>query len=165
MDLMKELESAEKEIFRFEALQEYFSGGTDEEESEINRQWRETGEIDMDLMKEWHDFIQKKTAAGVKFLWIRLVKFPLNEYTKSSLYIYQRRARYGIDMRIITQEVFDTLDIELKDFYVVDDKAALMNYGKSNEFLNCEASQDSEKYKKYHDLLIKNSIPVREFKY
>ena len=84
MDLGKELDKSDKEIFRFEALQEYFSDRSDELENEINRQWENKGEIDMNLMKEWNDFIIKKVKENVKLIWVRLIKFPLNDYTKSS---------------------------------------------------------------------------------
>lgn len=165
MNLMDELEKSNKEIFRFEALQEYFSDGSNEVGNEINRQWRETGEIDMNLMKKWHEFIKKKVQNGVKFIWIRLVEFPLNEYTKSGLYIYKKRLEFGIDIRIITKEKFDKLGIDVKDFYFLDGKAIVMNYGKSNEFIDCELSEDTEKYREAKELLIKNSVRVLDFKY
>ncbi len=165
MDLDKELDKTKKEIFRFEALQEYFSDGSDELENEINRQWKETGKIDMntDLMKDWHDFIKAKVEKGVKFTWVRLLSFPLNEYTKSEIYIFKKRVKYGINIMLINKEKFNTLKIDFKDFYLLDGKALLMNYGKSNEYLGCECDKNSEKYKGYKDLLINNSIPIKDY--
>ncbi len=163
MDFRKELDNAKKEIFRFEALQEYFSDGSNEIENEIKKQWKETGKVDMNLMKEWHEFISKKFKEGVKFFWVRLVKFPLNEYTKSELYIFKQRVKYGIDIRIITKENFDKLNIDVKDFYLVDDKVVLMKYGENNEYIGCELNKNLGKYKMCGDLLIKNSIPVTNF--
>ena len=90
MDLRKELDNSNKEIFRFEALQEYFSDGSNKLENEINMQWKETGKIDMDLMREWHNFIKKKAKDNVRFVWVRLVELPLNDYTKSELYIFMQ---------------------------------------------------------------------------
>ncbi len=167
MELGKELNKSIKEIFRFEALQEYFSDGSDEIENEISRQWREAGEIDMDLMEEWHDFIRKKVEEGVKMVWIRIVEFPLNDYTKSSLYIYKKRVEYGIDILVITKEIVDKLKIDVKDFYLLDGKKVLlMKYGKSNEYLGCKLdNKNIEKYKQYRDLLIENSLPVSDFNY
>ncbi|MBU0761249.1 MAG: hypothetical protein KJ600_05945 [Nanoarchaeota archaeon] len=167
MDLYKELDKSEKEIFRYEALQEYFSDGSDEIENKISQQWKEKGEVDMDLMKEWHDFISKKISGGVKMVWVRLVEFPLNEYTKSGLYIYKKRIKYGIDIRVITKEKFNKLNIEIKDFYIIDKtKILLMNFGNNNEYLGCELdSKNLQKYKESKDLLIKNSIPVSDFRY
>lgn len=167
MDLQKELDKASKEIFRFEALQEYFSDGSNERENETMQQWREKGEIDMNLMKHWHGFIKKKTKTGVKMTWVRLVEFPLTEYTKKALWIYERRGEYGIEIRIITKNVFDKLGVGLKDFYLIDNKDVLqMNYGKSNEYLGCELNnRELEKHKKYHKLLVENSVSVDNFKY
>ena len=167
MDLGNELEKAHKEIFRFEALQEYFSDGSDEVENEINRQWAETGRIDMDLMKEWHDFITKKVKNGVKFIWVRLVEFPLNAYTKCELYIFKRRIIYGIDIRIIIKKKLDTLGLPVQDFYLLDKKnLLLMNYGVLNEYLGCEINNKNfSEYTKYKDLLVKHSVPISEFSY
>ena len=121
----------------------------------------------MDLMKDWHDFIKKKVKEGVKFVWVRLVEFPLNEYTKSELYTYKKRVTFGIDIRIITKEKRDELGVEVKDFYLFDDKKILsMNYGKSNEYINSEfKNEELEKYKNCMALLVQNSIPVEEFEY
>lgn len=167
MDLMRELENSKEEIFRFEALQEYFSDNSNEIEKEISKQFKETGEIDMDLMKDWHEFIQRKTSRGVKMIWIRLLKFPLNEYTKSEVYIYKKRLKYGIDIHIITEDKFNQLKIKFKDFYLIDKTRPIkMNYGKSNEFLNCQSDKKNIlEYIKYRKLLIRNSIPINGFNY
>ncbi len=166
MDLGKELDNSNKEIFRFEYLQEYFSDGSDKTENEINKQWKETHRIDMDLMKEWHDFIKAKAQNGVRFIWVRLVKFPLNEYTKSELYIFKKRVGYGINIRVITKEEYDKLEIDVKDFYLIDGKPLIMNYGKNNEYLSCEYNnKNSEKYNKIKNLLIKNSVSISDFSY
>jgi hypothetical protein len=166
MDLYQELGNSSKEIFRFEALQEYFSDGSDALENEINRQWKEKGEIDMDLMKEWHGFIKRKVKSGVKMIWVKLAEFPLKDYTLASLYIYKRRVKYGIDIRIITKEKIDALKIAIKDFYLLDRKnVLLMNYGKFNEYFGCELDKNLEKYTQYRNLLIENSVSVFDFNY
>ena len=167
MDLGKELDNSTNEIFRFEALQEYFSDGSDELENEIKRQWKETSKIDMDLMKEWHDFIKKKHKKGVKFIWVRLVEFPLNDYTKLELYVFKKRVGYGIDIRVISKDKFEELKIDDKDFYLIDGKKVLlMNYGESNEYLGCESgNEEIETYKKHSALLIANSMSVLDFNY
>ncbi len=167
MDLGEELDKSGNEIFRFEALQEYFSDGSDVLQNEIEKQWREKNEIDMDLMKEWHEFIESKVKEGVKFSWVRLVKFPLNEYTKWSLYVYKKRVKYGIDIRIITKEKIEEFGVDIKDFYLIDEKNAfLMKYGKFNEYLDCEFdNKNLWRYKKIKDLLMAHSISVSDFDY
>ena len=166
MDLDKWLDSAKKSIFRFEFLQEYKIKDEEDFDKRMDEQFLKTGEVDMSLMKEWHDFIRSKTSSGVEMRWVRLVVIPINFYTKLSLHIYRKRLEFGIDIMVITQENFDKLNIKVNDFYLIDDEnVLLMNYDDKKDFLGVTLDNKSlKKYLGYKKLLLENSVPVGEFK-
>src|SRR3989344_5994804 len=118
MDLQEQLDSAKKSIFRFEFFQDFRMKDEEDLDKRLNEQFLKTGDVEMSLMKEWHDYIKLKTDSGLEMKWVRLVVAPMNFYTKLSLHIYRKRIKYGIDIRVITKENFDKLEINIKDFYL-----------------------------------------------
>ncbi len=133
MDLYQYLQSAQKSLFRFETLQEYNVGddGLDNQE-----------------MKEWWGFITLKTKSGVKMERVRLVIKPLTEYTKRELIVHAKSKTFGDDIKTIDELTFSKLSVPLEDFWLIDEKLALiMKYSESGEYLgfNIEES-DIKKY-------------------
>ncbi len=147
MDLYQYLQSAQKSLFRFETLQEYNVGddGLDNQE-----------------MKEWWGFITLKTKSGVKMERVRLVIKPLTEYTKRELIVHAKSKTFGDDIKTIDELTFSKLSVPLEDFWLIDEKLALiMKYSESGEYLgfNIEES-DIKKYITTKDILIRHSKPL-----
>jgi hypothetical protein len=139
---MDYLESAKKSLFRWEALQEY----------------RVDDEDDMD---DWWAFLQKKSASGVVLQRVRMIRFPLNDYTKKELQVHAMSNMHGDDIRVIEDlEVRDCL----QDFWLVDDAVVIsMKYGNGGEYLGFEVSTvDIDTYRSFRDAVWTASGPLSE---
>ena len=147
MDLYQYLQSAQKSLFRFEALQEYKVEGD---------------EIDDKDLIEWWDFITSKTKSGVVMERVRLIVEPLTEYTKRELVIHAKSKTLGDDIKTIDEVVFNKLHIQQEDFWLIDEKLALiMQYSETGNYLSFDViERDVEKYIATKDMLIAHSSPL-----
>ncbi|MEN9338081.1 MAG: hypothetical protein RIQ41_395 [Candidatus Parcubacteria bacterium] len=144
MDLYQYLQSSKVSLFRFEALQEYKVEGDG---------------IDDEGMKEWWNFIESKTKSGITMQRVRLIIEPLTEYTKSELVVHKKSKTFGDTIKIVKEEVFNTLNIKQEDFWLIDEKVVLkMKYSTDGEYLGFDiVENDTDFYIKTKNLLLKNS--------
>ena len=153
MTIFDYFNNAKVSMFRFEALQNYDVGVDD---------------MSNEQMIPWWDFIKEKTDAGVKMQRVRLIKYPLTEYTKTELIIHKKSVMYGDDIRTIDDDDFQklksemlhaaNLDINLKDFWLIDDRVCLqMQYDENGKWLGFEVDNEVEKYIKIKEALLTNS--------
>lgn len=121
MDLGDNLNNAQKSLFRFEYLQEFGIA------SELNavELWKRTDNIDRQYMQGCWDFVASKTKRGVHMQRVRSVKFPMTDYLRMELAIFQETKKFGDDIRIVTDQDFSKLRIPQKDFWLIDDAIAL----------------------------------------
>lgn len=146
MDLMDYLNSATKSLFRFEALQVYEVEGDT---------------LDDSGMKEWWDFIESKTKSGVVMERVRLVIEPLTDYTMKELEIHKKSAEHGDDISIIKENIFTTLDIPIKDFWLIDDDTVLiMNYDEAGKYLGFSSDENIDEYIQIKQKLLRNSTSI-----
>jgi hypothetical protein len=160
------LEKSTKSVFRFEGLQDYSA----EDGEESVRNFIESGKLPfISSETEWWQGIKRKNESGVKTYRVRLVRSPLNDYTKMEIALHRMSAEYsGEDIRIIEQGIFDKVFTKsIPDFYLIDDKYAFpMKYGLKGKFMgdNIVSGNKVEEYVLYKDLLLKNSVPAHEWK-
>jgi len=147
MDLYQYFQSANKSLFRFEALQDYKVDGD---------------RIDDEDMKEWWDFIASKTNNGVKMERVRLVTEPLTEYTKNELVVHRKSKMFGDDIRIIKEKTFKRLNIPQEDFWLIDEAVVLkMNYSETGEYNGFDIIKNNiDEFQKIKDILLKKSISL-----
>ncbi len=145
MDLYQYLQSSKISLFRFESLQDYKVDGDG---------------IDDEGMKEWWDFIASKTENSVVMERVRLITEPLTEYTKNELVVHKKSKNFGDNIKIIKEEIFNTLNLKQEDFWLVDERVALkMKYSANGEYLGFDVIEnDIDYYIKIKNLLLKNSI-------
>lgn len=139
---MDHLNNSEKSLFRFETLQYYDVGVNDLSDSE---------------MIPWWEFIKNKTSKeNVIMQRVRLIRYPVTEYTKNELEVHKKSIAYGDDIRVVDGDAFDAIKNEEQklnginidiNFWLVDDEECLeMNYDKDGKWLGFEVSNDIEKY-------------------
>lgn len=143
MDLMEYLESAEKSLFRWEALQEYKVDGEDEG------------------MDEWWEFIERKTRNGVAMERVRLIVFPMNDYTKKEVEVHKLSATHGDTIRFV--DVRDMDDAYPSCFWLIDDSLVLkMNYGPNGEYYGFETEENIQPFLDFKEKILKQSRSVTE---
>ncbi len=158
MELMDYLSAAQHSIFRFEYLQDF--SATDKD---AFTQWQ-NHELDITQAgKGWWEDLDTLHKRGVVTQRVRRVVRPMNDYTKFEIEIHKESAKRGDKIRIIGDDLFQTLDITLQDFWLVDNKIAIkMNYGDQGRYLGFSIDEDIEKYAKAKDLLWRHSFPIEE---
>lgn len=162
-DLMAYLRNANSSLFRFEGLQNYDVP----HEAEMIRTWKEQGVVDVSGMRDWWNFIERKTKSGVRMQRVRLVTLPLSDYTEVELEIHKQSASHGDDIRItaLTTELAEKIGSPIQDFWLIDDFVALaMQYDSNGKYLGFKATQDVAALLSLRDQLLRNAIPILNFK-
>ncbi|MES2216232.1 MAG: DUF6879 family protein [Patescibacteria group bacterium] len=156
------IEKAEKSVFRYEGLQDYSA----EDGEESIKHFIETGELNIHSTDtEWWQMIKEKNDAGVKTCRVRMVKRPLNDYTKWELALHKESAEFsGEDIRIIEEAPLGTIKKDLSDFYLIESTHLfILKYGPKGKYLGSVLIEDNKKvdeYVKYSQELIKNSVSI-----
>jgi len=156
MDVMNYLQSAKKNIFRFEYLQYY----ADDEDS--LKYWRDTGTINQDDMQAWWGFVESKSENGIKMSRVRRVLLPMNDYTKMELQIHQLSNKRGDDIVVIFDDEFKKLKIRKKDFWLIDDDIVLeMQYSENGKFLGFKENKSAEEFIDIKKNLLDHSCAIK----
>jgi cation diffusion facilitator CzcD-associated flavoprotein CzcO len=110
-------------------------------------------------MGPWWDFIRTKTKEGVNMSRVRMLVYPLNDYTKAELVAHAKSALCGDDIRTITDTECVSLGFEPVDFWLIDNTTCLlMNYTNEGEWLGFDVvTEHIEKYTEMKHTLLKNS--------
>ena len=146
MNLMHYLENAKTSLFRWEALQEY------------------KVEEDDDLTP-WWSFIEEKVAEGVIMQRVRLIKLPLNTYTKDEIESHKISCEKGDDIQCILQPKFSVENFN--DFWLIDEKIVLnMNYSDDGEYRGFEVEENQsvlDDYLNFKKELLSHSKSIMDF--
>lgn len=148
MELMEYFEEAQKSLFRWEALQEY----------------RVEGDDDPKELQEWWHFIENKTKNGVVMQRVRLVAYPLTDYTKKEIEVHKQSAKRGDDIRYVLED--DMYDLEhMPDFWIVDNKTVLMmKYDMNGVYEGFNVAKNIQKYLDFKKMVYSRSQSISEFK-
>ena len=158
MKLIDHLGSAKQYIFRFEYLQDF--SATDAKSFEY---WQKNGNIDEQSVKEWWDFLEGFHKQGVVTKRVRRIVRPMNEYTRFELEVHKKTAKRGDKIRTIADDVYQTLDISFKDFWLIDDTTVIdMNYDDSGRYLGFSVNPRVGEYIKAKDLLWRHALPIED---
>lgn len=135
-------ETFEVSAFRLEARQTYAVGGQDE----FVRAFR-AGQARPDRSVRTSSFLREiaeATIAGRQFSRVRIVDWPLTEYTQLSLVAYVENAAAGEEIRVADRGVHPELRSQDIDFWLFDgatarSHAVIINYDGSGSVLGFES--------------------------
>jgi hypothetical protein len=161
MDLLwKTIEVSDKALFRFEYLQDYSA----EDGNDTVKYFIQTGFLrEHPETSPWWSQIKRRNDSGMSTARVRMVTEPMSDYTKMELaYLMEAKKYSGEDIRIITEECFQKLDLsDVKDFYLVDNSQVfIMKYGEKGKYLGSELVDGLDKYLNAKDRLLGNSLPL-----
>jgi hypothetical protein len=160
MTLLETLDQAKQSLFRFEYLQS-FSVNSEKELWDI---WEKEHRIADGYMQHWWNYITDKQNSGVKMTRVSLVRFPLTPYKEMELEIFKKTITYGDDIRIITGERFDKLNLNVKDFWLIDESTAIdLIYTASGDWIGFSGINDTSGYLKAQQQILLNSVTLAEF--
>ncbi len=160
MTLLETLNQAKQSLFRFEYLQSFSVNS----EKELWETWKNEHRIADEYMQDWWNYIADKKAAGINMQRVNLIRFPLTPYKEMEMEIFKKTIQYGDDIRLITGDSFDKLNISLKDFWLIDNTAAVdLHYDSEGGWIGFDVESDVLKYFKARELILDHSVPLSEF--
>ena len=161
MDFMGHLHSAHRSLFCFEVLQDGALG----DRLKFYEEFLRKGSCGLSFLQEWNAFVGGKTAYGIPVRRVRLIRFPLTNYTKFALHTYQASAKVGEDTWVIADEDFDKLGIPSKDFWLIDEHVVLsLEYDSAGNYLQCHRQGGvSLAYAQYARDLLSSAVPLGTF--
>jgi hypothetical protein len=158
------IKNASESIFRYEGLQDY----TAEDGEEFVKNFIETGTISFSPeLSEWWQNLKKKNESGIRTYRVRLVTYPMTDYTKAELTALKESSVFsGEDIRVITKDKLSAIAADLQDYYLIDNKYLfLMKYGTKGKYLGSTLAKGEQvkEYIRFSLELAENSIPIIEY--
>jgi hypothetical protein len=74
---------------------------------------------------------------------VRVVSFPLTDYTRLAMWVAGYTREAGDDIRYLTRDQAETAELPRHDFWLFDScKLVLMNFGEDDRFVGAEVVED-----------------------
>lgn len=150
MTLLETLDQAKHSLFRFE-YQQSFSVNS---EKELWAIWQNEKRIADEYMQTWWQYITNKKEHGVLMQRVSLIREPLTPYKEMEIEIFKKTIPFGDDIRIISGDNIDKLNIASKDFWLVDEEFVVeLNYDAEGKWLGFSTRPSTP-----HDVSAKTSL-------
>ncbi|SDP98479.1 hypothetical protein SAMN05421507_1408 [Lentzea jiangxiensis] len=99
------------------------------------------GEPDISYHEGWADMVRQATAEGRRFSRVRVVSFPLTNYTRFAMWVAGHTREAGDDIRYLTRE--QATGLPPYDYWLFDScKLLKMRFSEADEFLGGEFIDD-----------------------
>lgn len=148
------------DLFRLETLPVYDVGEEAGDFAAWQRGERILPTVESD---EWLQKIRRTTAAGARWTRVRILDYPLTEYSEFELYGYQANARAGeriyVADRARSPELADLHD----DFWMFNDVVLRMVYDPAGRFLRAEQDHDIRRYRGIRAAALRHADRLVEF--
>lgn len=87
--------------------------------------------------------VRQATAEGRLVSRVRVVNFPLGDYTRFAMWVARYTREAGDDIRYLTRDRSDAAGLPRHDFWLFDSrKLVLMNFGEDDHFIGAEVIED-----------------------
>lgn len=146
--------------FRLEGLPTYL---VPEEAAEFAAWKRGSRVLSTPETNPWLANIRDTTAAGAKWSRVRIVDYPLSEYSEYELHGYQANAAAGETIYIADRAWSPTLDDLCEDFWMFDHTVIRMIYDEEGHFLRPEIAKAERQYERMRVLALRYAVPLHEF--
>ena len=146
--------------FRLEALPTYL---VPEEADEFAAWKRGSRSLSTPETNPWLAQIRDTTNAGARWSRVRIVDYPLSEYSEYELHGYQANAAAGEEIFIADRAWSTALGDLREDFWMFDKTAIRMIYDGEGHFLRPEIVEDSRSYVQMRMVALQFSVPLHDF--
>jgi hypothetical protein len=146
--------------FRLETLPEYLVPQEDEDFTAWKRgeRRRRTPET-----SEWLAEIRDSTAAGRRWWRVRVLDYPLTEYSAHELHAYQDNAAAGEEIYVVDRAWNAELANLHEDFWIFDSTVVRMLYDEQGHYLGAERGEDLQHYLDIRDRALRHAIPLADY--
>ncbi len=101
------------------------------------------GMPDVSFHENWLNMVREATAQGRWFSRVRVVSFPLTDYTRFSMWCSRYTREAGDDIRYLTRDQADAAALPKHDFWLFDSrKLVVMHFGDDDRFVSAEVIED-----------------------
>lgn len=112
---------------------------------------------------DWVATIRAASARGARVGRVRLVGWPLTDYTRFEYAAYANNSAAGEDIRLVDRRWLDDSWNAAPDFWLVDDQAWLMRYDRTGAFLGVDLAPDAAPYIELRARIEPLSVPLAEY--
>lgn len=161
LDDLERIAEASNDRFRLETLPDYLVPQEDEEFDAWRRGWRVLPAVDE---SPWLRHIRDTTADGVRWWRVRVLDYPLTEYSTYELHGYQGNAAAGEDIYVADRSWSTELADLHEDFWVFDhDIVIRMIYDDEGHFIRPERAADTNSYLSIRSIAVRHAVPLTDF--
>lgn len=152
---------AARDCFRLEALPTYLVP----QEAEEFEAWRRGDRVLVPVEdSEWLRHIRDTTAAGVHWWRVRIVDYPLTDYTAYELHGLQGNAAAGEEVLVADRAWSAELAGLHEDFWVFDNEVVIrMIYDDEGHFVRPEQATDTDYYLGVRAVAVRHAVTLSEF--
>lgn len=148
------------DLFRLEAQPTYMV----EQEADDFAAWQRG---DRSLLtpetNSWLAHIRDTTAAGARWSRVRILDYPLTEYSEFELHGYQANQRAGERIFVADRTWSSELDSLREDFWVFDNTAIQMIYDHAGRFVRPQLADDPRPYQGMRAVGLRHSVPLTDY--
>lgn len=150
-----------KDRFRLETKPTYLVEDEADEFAAWKRGQRTLPSVDDD---PWLTNIRESTATGVRWWRVRILDYPLTDYSAYELHGYQGNAAAGEDVYVADRTWSDELAGMDQDFWVFDDRIVVrMIYDDEGNFLHPEQASDVDRYLRIRSIAARHAVPLNDY--
>lgn len=163
MDLvdLERIADASTDQFRLETLQTYLVPQEAEEFDAWKRGHRALPAVDN---QPWLRHIRATTANGVRWWRVRIVDYPLTDYSAYELHSYQANAVAGEDIYVADRAWSAELEDVREDFWLFDHETVVrMIYDDEGHFLRPELAAKASRYLVMRSVAVRHALPLTDF--
>jgi hypothetical protein len=111
----------------------------------------------------WLAHIRDTTAAGTRWSRVRILDYPLSEYSEFELHGYQANQRAGERIYVADRAWSHELEGLREDFWIFDGTVVRMVYDQAGHFLRPELVEDPRPYQGMRAIGLRYSIPLADY--
>jgi hypothetical protein len=101
------------------------------------------GEPDISYHEGWSSMVRRATAEGRRFSRVRVVSFPLTDYTRFAMWVAGYTREAGDDIRYLTRDQAKAAELPTHDYWLFDSrKLVMMHFGEDDRFVGAEIVED-----------------------
>jgi uncharacterized protein DUF6879 len=157
---LREISNRAIDHFRLETLPQYLVPQEEERFSSWKRGERRRRTVEAN---GWLRDLRGRTMAGQRWWRVRILDYPLVEYSKYELFGYQDSAAAGQETFVANRAWHADLEELREDFWIYDSAVVAMIYDEEGRFIRPEPRDDLRRYQGVRDQALSHAVPVADY--
>ena len=160
MDDLRQIADNSTDRFRLETLPQYL---VDHEVDQLAAWRRGERILQTPDTSSWLANLRDTTAAGVRWWRVRILDYPLAEYSAWELFAYQESDAVGQETFVADRAWHGDLTDLHDNFWIFDSTVVRMVYDAEGHFLHPEEADELQTYQEIRDRALRHAAPLSEY--